>query len=864
MRKIALLMMLGILLTLSVSMAQDILVLSSQYDQNYSITDDVLNNIDVEFEWIFASRQEQWNYDDLTDYGIVIVNQRFGYTNAAVMEELYDYTAAGGKLIWVGGTSHDQTWIGSFQNDFEIECTYLYVNPGGFELTDPTHPMAVELPEDHPLNVNSGRIWVNIDDDVDAFETVAINNQDMPMLGVQQINNSGEFIFIGVDTYYSYWTPQGDTELYEQMMLNAIEYVRGSMLYGTITNSTTHQPVLNVTISLYDFDTDTLVSEDLSDSMGYYECSYYLLEGCLYYATYDKELYVGQRLDDLEGIPPDNIMHNLDFVPFLQTDLEAIQTEVPRNTWVDVSGIVTIPTNATDLEHTSFYIQDETQYGVHIYADDPWDAETYGDLNRGDEVRIVGRLDEYDDITEITELYLWEVLSTDNAVYDPLTMNSGTMSNMQEMEGTWAHIVGYLQNDPAQMGSYSIILNDGSGDCNVRVEAPTGIDLTEWEQGDWLMVNGVIGLFEGTVQLIPALDGDVFRTVLYAPRYPAVTALDSLTGVVAFEWEHYSFAPLFDLTYDDGGTPRFSHQWPGYTMSTRMSPGGACQLMGLKYYIVASEATEFTAAIFEWDDRDEMPETEPLYEWTVEVGPFEGWYELVLVDEAIMISEDFVVGFGSVNNRVEVGGSTTDNGRSWDYGDGEWTHWTNTYYIRAAVQYPRGNVAYLDPWQQSGGELDEWQSFNVYRDGDLIREGLRMISYTDTMPEFGAYEYTITAIYHEDETDPYTPLMIYWGVNDVGEQTFVAIPNEWSIEAIYPNPFNPTVNVVLGVPQAGLVRAEIFDILGRTVEVLDQGKLQPGHHNISWNAKGSAGVYFMKVTDLTSGWSDIRKLVYMK
>ncbi|MDP8208655.1 MAG: T9SS type A sorting domain-containing protein [Candidatus Electryonea clarkiae] len=858
MRKIALLLMLGLLLTLNASIAQDVLVLDT-YDVNTTYMDDLMRSLDVEYDFAWNYNQNQWNYDDLSNYSTVIVAMYFGYTDAGVMEDLYEFASAGGKIIWLGGTGNDQTWIQSLQDDFEIDCNYQYAYTGGFELVDDTHVLAEGLPEDHNMYQYNGRIWLNIDDE--EFETVAINSMSMPMFGVHQVG-TGEFVFIGVQTYQGYWAQYpADVEVLEQMMTNALSYVRGSLLYGTITNATTHQPVYDVSICLYDAVAETLASEDFSDSMGYYGCSHYLLEGMQYYATYNKPLYVGQMVDELEGIPPDNIEHNVTFVPFLQTDLEAIQTEVPRNTWVDVTGIITVPTNTTDLEHASFYIQDETQYGVHIYSDDPWDAEAHGDLNRGDEVRIVGRLDEYEGITEINDLYLWEVLSTDNAVYDPLTMNSGTMSNMQEMEGTWAHIVGYLQNDPAQMGSYSIILNDGSGDCNVRIQAATNIDLTDWEQGDWLMVNGIISLFENEVQLLPSLEIDVYRTPMIVPDYGRSTLEDS-TGVVSLRWDHTTYGTLDKLGYDHG-PPSGYYSWPGNKMATRVSPKESCRLIAIRYYVWTEEPGSFNAQIFQFNTELGAPEAEPFRDIEVELNQFQGWHEIILSDEDIVLEGDFVIGFDSYDNNVRLGMNMFDNGRAWDWNGDSWRPWVYSYYIRAVVQYDNGAVGEIEQGDPNGNELDEWQQFTVYRDGAPIGNTYQD-SYTDTLPELGEYEYTITATYHEGETRHSDVELVVWSSMDVGEsQASSVIPVEWAITAIYPNPFNPVVNVVLAVPSVSNVQAEIFDILGRNVAILDLGQLQPGYHDLNWHANGPSGTYFMKITSST-GWSDVRKLVYMR
>ncbi|MDP8208656.1 MAG: T9SS type A sorting domain-containing protein [Candidatus Electryonea clarkiae] len=865
MRKIVLVLILASLFAVSVSYAQDVLVLDT-YGPGTTVMDRVMTELDVEFDHVINYYQAQWNYDDLENYETVIVNMYYGYTDAGVMDDLYEYGAAGGKIIWNGGTGNDQTWVQSLQDDFEIDGQYRYDYAGGFELVDDTHVLAEELPDDQAVYMYNGRNWYDIDDE--EFETVAENTAGMSMFGVHQVNNRGEFIYIGMSAYiYYYNTYPDDLELLTQMVSNALSYVRGSLLYGTITNATTGQPVLDVSISLYDADAETLMSEDFSDSMGYYECTHYLLEGAMHYALYDKDFYVGQRIDDLEGMPPDNIEQNITFIPFLVTDIEALQTEVPLNTWVDVTGLVTIPTNTTDIEHTSFYIQDDTQYGIHIYGDDAWDAEAFGDLNRGDEVRIVGRLDEYDNVTEVNDIYLWEVITTDNEVPDPLDMNTGTMSNMQEMEGTWAHIEGFIQNDPAEQGSYTLIANDGSGDCNVRIIESTGIDLLEWEQDDWLMFDGIISLYENVVQIVPALQADITRTPMDAPAFTRIGA-DALEGdttqaLVTFSWDHTGLGVLDYLSYD-GGPPAAYYPWPGHTMGVHFSPKGDSRLVALKLYLLAEGPGNFNINIFHWNPDSAQPGNFQYIEYPVEVTEaYQGWYDVIISDENVNITGDFIAGFGSVDNTIQLATSTYDNECAWDYNGEVWSPWTESYFIRSVVQYADGAFEEIGS-DGSEGELDEWTTFNVYRDGEMVGEGLRRTTFTDTLTEVGVYEYSVAAVYHEGETEGTVPMEVWWGMDSVEDQPISSsIPSEWAIASAYPNPFNPAVHVVLAVPQTSKVKAEVFDILGRSVITLVDGQVQAGFHRMNWRADGPSGVYFLKIST-ESGWSDTRKLVYMK
>ena len=88
-----------------------------------------------------------------------------------------------------------------------------------------------------------------------------------------------------------------------------------------------------------------------------------------------------------------------------------------------------------------------------------------------------------------------------------------------------------------------------------------------------------------------------------------------------------------------------------------------------------------------------------------------------------------------------------------------------------------------------------------------------------------------------------------------------AIPSDFALHPVYPNPFNPTTTIRFDIPNSNqaIVRIQIFDITGRLVDTLVDGNLDPGYYDIVWNGnRQSSGVYFLK---LISG--DIRKIQKM-
>mgnify|MGYP001428797378 CR=1 FL=1 len=64
----------------------------------------------------------------------------------------------------------------------------------------------------------------------------------------------------------------------------------------------------------------------------------------------------------------------------------------------------------------------------------------------------------------------------------------------------------------------------------------------------------------------------------------------------------------------------------------------------------------------------------------------------------------------------------------------------------------------------------------------------------------------------------------------------------------YPNPFNPSTSISFSIPQAGLVKLSVYDILGNEIEILVDDYLGAGNYTTSFNAKSLAsGVYIYRI-----------------
>ena len=87
--------------------------------------------------------------------------------------------------------------------------------------------------------------------------------------------------------------------------------------------------------------------------------------------------------------------------------------------------------------------------------------------------------------------------------------------------------------------------------------------------------------------------------------------------------------------------------------------------------------------------------------------------------------------------------------------------------------------------------------------------------------------------------------------------------DRYSLDSIYPNPFNPNTTIGFTMPVAGHLELKVYDIIGRELVSLKNEYTLAGTHSVSWNASSyPSGVYIVKMDSGT--FSKIQKIVLMK
>ncbi len=90
------------------------------------------------------------------------------------------------------------------------------------------------------------------------------------------------------------------------------------------------------------------------------------------------------------------------------------------------------------------------------------------------------------------------------------------------------------------------------------------------------------------------------------------------------------------------------------------------------------------------------------------------------------------------------------------------------------------------------------------------------------------------------------------------------IPTDYELTSIYPNPFNPSTTITIGLPESSILQLNVYNILGQHIAMLAGNQYTAGYQ--SFILDGSvlpSGIYFVSAT-VEGKLSETRKVVLMK
>jgi hypothetical protein len=213
---------------------------------------------------------------------------------------------------------------------------------------------------------------------------------------------------------------------------------------------------------------------------------------------------------------------------------------------------------------------------------------------------------------------------------------------------------------------------------------------------------------------------------------------------------------------------------------------------------------------------------------------------------------------------------------------------TRTDTVRTVVDIDAAGFFNSWPWGQF---LDQYKMNDLGQNGDLVAGDSiwsRSILFAAGSPreliyKFGVngYDCEARATFNhsqilDDAQSTFRIPTICWGVqdtlfnvwqarctaSDADEQPVVA-PNAYRLDQNYPNPFNPVTNITFALPKEDLASVRVYDITGREVATLLNGKLAAGEHTVAFDASTLAtGMYFYRLE--AGSFTATRKLLLLK
>jgi hypothetical protein len=125
-------------------------------------------------------------------------------------------------------------------------------------------------------------------------------------------------------------------------------------------------------------------------------------------------------------------------------------------------------------------------------------------------------------------------------------------------------------------------------------------------------------------------------------------------------------------------------------------------------------------------------------------------------------------------------------------------------------------------------------------------------SYIDQDLQSGSYAYRLKQIDNNGQFE-YSPVV----------NVEISVPAEYELSQNYPNPFNPSTNIKFTIPEAGLVKLSVLNLLGQEIKTIVDEQRQAGIYNEKFDATElNSGVYFYELR--VNDFIQTKKMLFLK
>ncbi len=141
----------------------------------------------------------------------------------------------------------------------------------------------------------------------------------------------------------------------------------------------------------------------------------------------------------------------------------------------------------------------------------------------------------------------------------------------------------------------------------------------------------------------------------------------------------------------------------------------------------------------------------------------------------------------------------------------------------------------------------------------------------NTIRMAGTYWYKLIDVDYAGNKTSHPAVSVTVSATDL-EKMNINLPTKYKLYQNFPNPFNPSTQVVFDIPQSKdgsrTIQIAIYNNLGKLVRTLFKGGAEPGRVQLSWDGKSDSGVqlptgiYFTRLT--TQNFSQTIKMTLLK